>query len=138
MKYVMAQASATQSTNQSTFTLLKKDKATAATLRKMLVHIYYVSDCSVEVAGSCTGADGGTPIPTLKRVDMTPARGTETFTKTTIAEGIENMQVDYGLDADADGTPDSYVGAASILTAAGWANVMTVRVYMLGRATEVT
>ena len=133
---------ASSTANATTFALTRKDTTKVARLRKVLVHIYYISKCSVEVSGSCTNADGGTPIPTLKRVDLTVS-GTSTAVSTvTIAEGIENMQVDYGSDTDGDGMPDSYSSASSIAGSAApataWSNVMTARVYLLGRASETT
>jgi type IV pilus assembly protein PilW len=156
LKYVIAAATGVALTDQTAFYLKKKDKTTSATLRKMVVHIYYISECSVEIAGSCTNADGGTPIPTLKRAELTYDSTTNApkFTITTLAEGIENLQVDYGIDKDADGSPDAYLGASSWDTdakcqlvlgsatatpqAACWGDVMTARIYLLARAGEAT
>jgi type IV pilus assembly protein PilW len=138
LKYVIAAAAAASAANGTTFYLTKKVTANKATVRKMQVHIYYVAQCSVEVAGSCTGADGGTLIPTLKRVELTYSGTATAFTTVTVAEGIENMQVEYGTDTDGDGMPDTYVAASSITTPAGWGNVMTARIYLLARGSEKT
>jgi type IV pilus assembly protein PilW len=138
MRYVIQPGAATQTANTTQFNLTQKDTTKVGKIRKMYVHIYYISKCSVEVSGSCTNADGGTPIPTLKRVDLSVSGTSTAFTTVTIAEGIENMQVDYGKDSDGDGMPDSYASAASITTASGWAAVMTARVYLLARASETT
>lgn len=133
---VVAVGSSSASTNATTFVLKKKDKVAAANLRKMVVHIYYISKCSVEVSGSCTNADGGTPIPTLKRVDLGVASGTPVLTATTLAEGIENLQIDYGIDSDGDGAPNGSDIAAP--TTAQWPDVVTLKVYLLARSTDLT
>jgi type IV pilus assembly protein PilW len=132
---VFAAGSADASVNTANF-ILRKRNGTLAPLRKLVVHVYYISKCSVEVAGSCTGADGGTPIPTLKRLELGlgPA-----YTKVTIAEGIENMQVDYGVDGvDADGAPNGADVNGSALTFTTWQDVMTVKVHLLARSGEST
>jgi len=118
------------------FTLTNKD-ATAAPIRKYHVHIYFVSPCSIPTGGgtTCTGAsdDGGTPIPTLKRLELTidPADGTRKMVVTPLVEGIENFQVDYGLDTDSDGSPNGAYVTAPALT--DWQNVVAVRINVLAR-----
>ena len=130
-------ASATGSTNATMFPLVKKDLATLATIRKVLVRIYYISACSVPVGSSCAGADGGSPIPTLKMKELAVTGGVLGWNTVTVAEGIENMQVDYGVDTDNDGAPDGVdVNGSSLDTAAKWANVMGVKIYLLARSTE--
>ena len=129
------------------FTLLKKDLTTPASLRKVLVHIYYISQCSEPIAGSCTGADGGTPLPTLKRVELTVVSGVPSMTTVSVAEGIENMQIDYGSDTDNDGTPDGDYGngdyvngvaspPATALGVADWSSVMGIKIYLLARSPD--
>lgn len=123
--------------NAANFTLLKKDKVTRATIRKMVTRIYYVTDCSVEVGGSCAGADGGNPIPTLKMRELTVTGGVAAWsTPVTIAEGIENMQVDYGVDTNADGAPDGDDVNGDLLTPATWGDVMSVKIHLLARSLE--
>lgn len=124
------------SNNATAFALKKKDKVSLANLRKMVVHIYYISKCSVEVSGSCTNADGGTPIPTLKRVELGVAGGIPTLTAATVAEGIENLQVEYGIDSDGDGAPNGSDIAAP--TFAQWPDVVTLKVFLLARSTDLT
>lgn len=126
-----AGSSASNSTN---FTLVNRSNALQAP-RKWLVRIYYVASCDV-----CSGGSADT-IPTLKRVELTYASGSPSVSSVaTIAEGIENMQVDYGVDADGDGAPDGsdVTAAAGTLgtTPANWQNVMSAKVYLLVRATE--
>ncbi|MBI2312009.1 MAG: PilW family protein [Betaproteobacteria bacterium] len=128
-------------TPASVFTLKKKDATTEADIRKFVTHIYFVSPCNVPASGSnCNGTtdDGGRSIPTLKRIELTASGGSATFATVPIAEGVENLQFDYGLDnvGTADGSPDAFAAAPSSTT--DWNNVMAVRVNVLARNTEPT
>lgn len=116
-------------------------------LRRYLTHIYFVSPCHRPANGAATcnaGADGGSPVPTLKRMELGLVGGAAAFTVVPIAEGIENLQFDFGVDsADADGSADYYTSgtntdAGTAMTPADWANVMTVRVNILARNLEPT
>ncbi len=109
-------------TGAASFTLQNKDCATAAPLYLYIVRLYYVSTCSV-----CAPSDG---IPTLKMVEF--VNGVRTVVP--LVEGIENMQFDYGVDTNGDGSPDDYTTAP----AAAWSNVMTVRVNLLARNNDPT
>ncbi|MGH6770646.1 MAG: PilW family protein [Xanthobacteraceae bacterium] len=128
-------------TPQSVFTLKNRDGTNVAPIRKYRVHIYYIAPCSVPAGGGtdCTGAndDGGTPIPTLKRLELSvDSTGANlAMYQVPLVEGIENLQVDYGLDTDGDGVPN---GAYVALPAAviDWPNVVAVRVNLLARNTE--
>jgi len=52
-----------------------------------------------------------------------------------LVEGIENLQIDYGVDTDGDGVPNgAYV--ASPAAVVDWSNVVAVRVSLLARNTE--
>jgi type IV pilus assembly protein PilW len=56
-----------------------------------------------------------------------------------LVEGVENFQVEYGLDGNGDGTPDRFLELpdATLGAAFGeWSNVMAVKVYVLARATD--
>lgn len=117
----------------------------AAELRKYYVHIYFVAPCSVPASGSaCTGSsdDGGTPIPTLKRLELT----TSGFSIVPVAEGVEYMKIEYGVDNSptttnsntgliGDGVPDSYVLTPTLTD---FANAVSVRVDLLVRNTSLT
>ena len=122
------------------YTLKKKDGATAEKLHKYFVHIYFLSPCNQPAGGgsACTGStdDNGRPIPTLKRLELGVAGGATAFGVAPLVEGIENFQLDYGIDATSDGSPDSYVTAPA--STADWANVMTVKVNLLARNNEPT
>lgn len=130
------------------YTLKKKDKVTPALVRKYLVNIYYVRSCREPTGsgGVCQASDdGGNPIPTLVRVELGAGPA---WVVTPLVEGIENMQIDYGLDipptaaaTDVDGAPDLYTtGTYSVGTTAmttnDWANVVAVKIHLLARSVE--
>jgi type IV pilus assembly protein PilW len=110
------------------FTLRIKGCTTSSTapyadLRNILVHVYFVSpDNNV-----------GDGIPTLKRRELDPT--THLFVTTPLVEGIEYMQLEYGLDANSDGTADSYSESPA---ATDWPNAVAVKVNILARNTEPT
>jgi type IV pilus assembly protein PilW len=122
------------------FTLTEKTGATP--IRKYHVHVYFIAPCSIPNGGGsvCTGSsdDGGAPIPTLKRLELTlNAAGTALEMKVVpLVEGIADFQVDYGIDTDGDGVPNgNYVTAPAL---ADWQNVVSVRVNVLARNLEAT
>jgi type IV pilus assembly protein PilW len=118
----------------------------AADIRKLHVHIYFVAPCSRPAPGQsgCTSAaDGGSPIPTLKRLELgVDSGGNAALLLRPIAEGIENLQLEYGFDTTpasvnlatgfpGDGVIDTYSTTAA--TFADWRNVMSVRLFLLAR-----
>ena len=111
----------------------KRDCAALADFRRFVTHIYFV-------ANNDNPGDG---IPTLKRAEL----GATGFSIVPLVEGIENLQLEYGLDTDAtpDGAPnvftadpDGYVGAGAVGATGNWRNVVAVRVNLLARNTETT
>lgn len=121
------------------YTLKQKDAVTPAEIRKYVQHIYFLSPCNVFAAGSSTcdaSADGGQPIPTLKRLEMTVASGLPSLITVPLVEGIENMQFDYGVDSTGDGTPNTpFIQAPAV---ADWPNVMVVQVNLLARTLKAS
>lgn len=75
-----------------------------------------------------TAADDG--IPTLCRKVMVMG-ATPTMTTECLVEGIEQLQIEYGVDANSDGLPERYVSAP---TAAQWPTVTAIRVHLLARS----
>jgi len=107
-----------------------------ADVRRLVVQTYFVSPNN-------NGNDG---IPTLKRMELDPA-GSGAFVTTPLVEGIEYLQVDYGVDGDSngdgvvdlavfDGVADSYVAVCPDV--ACWSNVVSVRLNILARNIEPT
>lgn len=102
----------------TTFDHLQKDCATAAVIRPYVVYFYYI------------GTDN-----TLRRAEFT---GGAIGNVTPLVDGIENMQLDYGLDNNNDGASDVYqAGQPTVAwTVANWADVMTVQIHLLAQNTE--
>jgi len=103
------------------------------------VEIYYIRKCSTPVGGACTAAsDNKNPIPTLwrRRLDNTGALVLEP-----VVEGIQDMQLQYGLASDnvSGGTipvrfsdVQMYKSAAQVGgTSTDWLKVVSVRVALL-------
>jgi type IV pilus assembly protein PilW len=116
---------------EAVFNLRRPDCATVnERLRRLVQRTYFVASCN-----DCAANDG---IPTLKRVEMIDGA----LRTVSIAEGVENLQVEYGLDIDNDGRPDSFntMGSAVITGVAPnvWENVVAVRLHLLSRSTEPT
>jgi type IV pilus assembly protein PilW len=123
----------------SKYTLVMKDGVTPANLRRYVERIYFVSPCNLYAAGATTcsaAADGGKPVPTLKRLEITTSGGVTAFITTPLVDGIQNMQFDYGVDAINSGSPASPFVTAPALT--DWPNVMAVQVNLLARNTQAT
>lgn len=124
----------------SALTMHKKDCTTLASLRRYRTHIYFV-------ANNSTGSDG---IPTLKRAELGGTGGNTAFTIVPLVEGIENLQVEYGIDTDVKGTanggsPNAYTtDPATYNTCVGqacvdnWRNVVAVKLHLLARNTQQT
>jgi type IV pilus assembly protein PilW len=110
-----------------------KDCATLAGQRRYVVHVYFVSDDN----GS------GANIPTLKRLELNGAG----YTEVALVEGVERLQIEYGIDTDGDGAPNAYTPDPASYTYAGcgsctppinWANVVTAKLHVLSRAIEAS
>jgi type IV pilus assembly protein PilW len=110
-----------------------------APIYRYITRLYFISPCSRR---PCTAAsDDGAPIPTLKMVELGATGGATAFTAPiAVAEGIERLELDYGLDTKVAPSPglgsaDSYVSCAPC-TVAQWANVVSVRINLLARNAE--
>jgi type IV pilus assembly protein PilW len=123
--------------DEALFTVKNKDFTSFSPVRRYYVHIYFIAPCSVPAGGGsvCTGAadDNGSPIPTLKRIELT---ANNAMSVVPLVEGIENLKIDYGIDSDKDGVPDTTYIAAPAL--AQWPDVVAVRISVLSRQIEPT
>lgn len=111
------------------FTLRQKNCTTGSTtpyaeLRRMIVQIYFVDSEN----------ETGDGIPTLKRIELSEAGA---MVEVPLVEGIEFMQVDYGLDATADGAVDSYTDC-SACTVENWSNIVAVKISVIARNIETS
>jgi type IV pilus assembly protein PilW len=117
----------------SAFPLHKHDCATAASLRAYVMHIYFIANNN----------NPGDRVPTLKRAEL-GANGE--FSVVALVEGIENLQLEYGLDTNGDSMPDAvsadpgtYSGcAADPCYISNSLNAVTAKVHLLSRSTEAS
>lgn len=121
------------STATAVFTLVEKDETTKAKLRPFIQDVYFISPCNVPSSGEIcsSSADGGRPIPTLKRMEISNGA----FVIKPLAEGITDLQIEYGLDTNADGGPDTYKAAPSI---AELKDVLSARISILARSIDAS
>ena len=147
---IVTTIAANSAADGGTATILNATKTAPAEIRKFHVHIYFVAPCSRANGGGnvCTGSsdDDGSPIPTLKRLEMVAAPGGRIFNVVPIAEGIQFFQIAYGIDGDpptvstitnfkGDGVPDTYVRAPSL---AEHADIVDAQVSLLARNNDIS
>jgi type IV pilus assembly protein PilW len=126
-----------------TFTLTRQTAlpgpAVPGLIRKYIVRMYFLSPCS---QGPCSaGSDGGRPVPSLKMIELDTVAGNPGFTApVVVAEGIERLEFDFGIDTDADGTANAPPKrcAGTTCTADDLANIVAATVYAVARDTEAT
>jgi type IV pilus assembly protein PilW len=112
---------------------------------RLLTHIYYIRSYS---------SSQGDNIPTLilvsleKKTDTTSSQPIPYFSSQPIIDGIENLQLEFGLDAVPltdcanetpvldDGSPNRYYRPSEITCWKDWSNVVAVRVNLLARSTD--
>jgi type IV pilus assembly protein PilW len=114
--------------NVASLNLNDKTCGTAANLYQYRTHIYFI-------ANDDKPNDG---IPTLKRAEL----GAGTFNIVPLVEGIENLQVEYGLDTSVPTTgspavftadPNTYNGCAPAVCISYWRNTVAVQINLLAR-----
>jgi type IV pilus assembly protein PilW len=94
-----------------------------------MVNSYYVSPTSTLIPG----------VPTLRRKTLTVRNGAPFIADLEVAPGVENIQLQLGIDVDEDNTVDRYVNPGDDIynpAAAGYvpgARVMTARVWLVVR-----
>jgi type IV pilus assembly protein PilW len=98
------------------------------------VTIFYVRDYSYTQ---------GDKIPTLVKMELDKgnAMANNDIVTYPLAEGIESMRVDYGVDIDGNGSPDEWHrcdAADPCDNVVQWPNVVTVRIHVLAKNVEET
>jgi type IV pilus assembly protein PilW len=124
-------------TNVGNLNLTQKDCVTAAQLYQYRTHIYFV-------ANNDKPGDG---IPTLKRAELGASGGVLTFNIVPLVEGIENLQLEYGLDTNVPTTgtpavytadPNTYNGCAPATCVSYYRNTVAVQINLLARGQTPT
>jgi type IV pilus assembly protein PilW len=96
----------------------------------LLVNSYYVAASSTLIPG----------VPTLRRKSLVVTGGAPAVVDQEVAPGVENIQLQFGLDVDADNTVDRYVNPGDPVLdplAAGFipgARILTARVWIVVRS----
>jgi type IV pilus assembly protein PilW len=107
------------------------DPATSAT-HNLLVNSYYVATSS-ELVGA---------VPTLRRKSLTMNAAGPTVVDQEVAPGVENLQIQFGVDVNSNNTIDRYVNPGDpILDPANaayipGARVMTARIWLVVRSID--
>jgi len=100
-----------------------------STTHNLLVNSYYVAADSNLIPG----------VPTLRRKSLGIGAGGPAIVDQEIAPGVENIQIQFGIDVDEDNTVDRYVNPGDPVydpDAAGFipgARVMTARIWLVVR-----
>jgi type IV pilus assembly protein PilW len=99
-----------------------------ANKREYFARIYFIA----------TDNGAGDNIPTLKRLELTGSG----WSTVPLVEGIEELQLHYGLDTNGDGMPEEYVAnpnnhptgtCTGTCPVNNWMNVVTVQFHLLAR-----
>lgn len=99
----------------------------------LLVNTYYVAASSTLIPG----------VPTLRRKTLGVSGGAPQITDIEVAPGVENLQLQFGIDMNGDNTVDRYVNPGDPVidpTAGGWvptARVLTVRIWLVVRSITI-
>ncbi len=100
-----------------------------STTHNLMVSSYYVAADSNLIPG----------VPTLRRKSLVVNAGVSSIVDVEVAPGVENLQVQLGIDVDEDNTVDRYVNPGDDIynpTAAGYvpgARVITARIWIVVR-----
>lgn len=120
------------SSDIGTLNRTKRNCTSTAPIRRYVLRIYYV-------ANNDKPGDG---IPTLKYAEL----GGAGFSASSLVQGVENLQIEYGLDVDGNGdadvytaAPDLYLGCSDTTnpTCVGrWVSVVSAKIFVLSRSVE--
>ncbi len=96
----------------------------------LLINSYYVAANSALIPG----------VPTLRRKSLVSVGGAPNVVDQEVAPGVENMQLQFGIDVDTDNTVDRYVNPADPIITPGNVNfiptarVITARIWLIVRS----
>jgi type IV pilus assembly protein PilW len=112
----------------------KRDCTTTADIRRYQQHIYFI-------ANNNNSGDG---IPTLKRAELTSTGSTISHPIAPMVEGVEDLQLLYGVDTNNNGTADAFQAnpvadcTADACRMTNFSNIVSVRMHVLARNLEKT
>jgi type IV pilus assembly protein PilW len=104
----------------------------ASATHDLMISSYYVAADSALIPG----------VPTLRRKSLASAGGAPLVVDQEVAPGVENMQLQFGVDVDADNTVDRYVNPGDPILTPGdpaflpAAQVITARIWIVVRSID--
>jgi len=104
---------------------LARPFAAGSQIQPVQTVIYYIASCAAGGAGACTGAT--TPLALWQIVGSNPPQE--------LIQGVEAMQVKYGVDTDQDLLANQYVNADAVTD---WNNVVSISIAILVRSIDET
>lgn len=121
--HVLATAAGDETAGAPGSYVLEKRDDSVANIRRLHTDIYFIGP-------------GDDAVPTLKKLTLTGSGGALGFEEQALVSGIENLQIDYGVDNDSDGIPDSFTTNPGSVDA--WSDVVNLRAHLIVRNTEPT
>jgi len=104
----------------------KIDDAAAVRTSELVSNAYFIHISDNSDASKCPGSNA---VPSLYRMALRNG----TLSAEEIAYGVEQFQVQYGLDTTSDGSVDTFVDAPAF-SSAQWDQVIAARIWLLVRA----
>lgn len=100
--------------------------ASAVRTAELVSHAYFIHNSTNSDPNKCAGSAA---VPSLYRMSLVNGA----LAAEEVAYGVDNFQVQYGIDTDGDDSVDSYIDAVAP-TDARWDQVIAARVWLLARA----
>ncbi|HET6628786.1 MAG TPA: PilW family protein [Woeseiaceae bacterium] len=100
----------------------EQDYGLGAEVARLQAHAFYIGQ-----------GENGVPSLFQLRLQLNTLTSTVEFKPEELVEGIESMQVRYGVDTDSNETIDSWLSADAV---ANWRDVLSVEINLLARAGE--
>lgn len=94
---------------------------------------YFLRPCTTKSGTVCSNTDdNGSPLPALTRLTLNGTR----LEEQTLVSGVEQMQLEYGMDTNQDTNVEYYATATEVEAANQWNRVSSVRISLVVRGEE--
>lgn len=107
---------------------LKKPDGTPADIRRYHIDIYYLNP-----KASSTDKES---IPSLKKIFLPKKDVSISNLQQSVVDGIENMQIQFGIDSDKDGIPDTFQSPQTLSSDILSSDVVAIRINLLARSLD--
>lgn len=99
------------------------------------IKAFFIRPCSAKSGAACTANDdGGRPIPTLTSLSLVGNQ----LTEQALANGVEQMQIEYGIDTNQNDNVEFYTTADQVTANNQWPRVASVRISLVVRSDKRT